>query len=215
MNGKKLRELRKQKKMTQEQLATLLNVDLTLIGKWELHDVTPNKNTLNSLADIFNVTIDELLGRESKVIPFPEQKKDPVIKDEVPIRDEYPVPLVGRVVAGIPVDSAEYLEGYVYVGYKDADEYFALRVHGDSMINAGITENAILIVHKQNYAEDKDVVIALVNGEQTVKSYRVYSNNVIMLMPENKDYEPIPITEKTDFVILGVVVECRTSMKRR
>lgn len=209
------KQLRKSLGLTQIQLAKILNVEQATISKWEVGKSIPDTQTLKNFANYFNVTVDYLLGRDSKVIPFPEQKKDPVIKDEVPIRDEYPVPLVGRVVAGIPVDSAEYLEGYVYVGYKNAEEYFALRVHGDSMINAGITENAILIVHKQNYAEDKDVVIALVNGEQTVKSYRVYSNNVIMLMPENKDYEPIPITEKTDFVILGVVVECRTSMKRR
>lgn len=211
----RLKELREKKGLTQAKLAEELGFVKSTICQYEKGNREPDYDTLRKLADYFAVTVDYLLGRDSKVIPFPEQKKDPVIKDEVPIRDEYPVPLVGRVVAGVPVDSAEYLEGYVYVGYKNAEEYFALRVHGDSMINAGITENAILIVHKQNYAEDKDVVIALVNGEQTVKSYRVYGNNVIMLMPENKDYEPIPITEKTDFVILGVVVECRTSMKRR
>lgn len=77
MDGKRLKELRKSKGITQQQLANILNVDLSSIGKWELHDFTPNKTTLIQLADFFNVTIDYLLGRDNpEVLYIPENMRN-------------------------------------------------------------------------------------------------------------------------------------------
>lgn len=115
------------------------------------------------------------------------------------------IPLVGQVVAGIPVETSEYLESYITVDYPNPQEYFALRVNGDSMKNARIFPNDILVVHKQNYAENGDIVVASINGESTVKRYKVFGDNVF-LMPENSAYEPIPITDKSNLFIFGKVV---------
>ena len=125
--------------------------------------------------------------------------------------DKYAIPLVGDVVAGVPVETSEYLEGYVYVGYKNPEEYFALKVHGDSMINAGITPKSILIVHKQNYADCGDIIVAAVDGKSTVKRYKDIGG-VKLLFPENSNYEPIPITNNVSFYIFGKVVQIRTDL---
>lgn len=143
-------------------------------------------------------------------------KKDPYEDlinklDVVQLNDAYAIPLVGNVVAGVPVESPEYLEGYVYISYRPSNEYFALIARGDSMIGAGIVEKSILIIHKQNYAENNDIVIALLNNEATVKRFKTFGETCF-LFPENKAYEPIPITEKDNLIILGKVVEIRNKV---
>ena len=127
------------------------------------------------------------------------------------MRDIYAIPLLGRVVAGKPLESQENLEGYIYIGYSPKEEYFALRVNGDSMINAGIRDRSVLVVHKQSYAQSGDIVVALINGEATVKRFKMYNEN-IFLMPENPDFEPIPVLKGSDFLILGKVVEIRMTL---
>lgn len=141
------------------------------------------------------------------------EEKDPVIQNEVNFAemDLYPIPLVGRVVAGMPIECEENLEGYVFINHKPKEEYFALRVFGDSMINAGIPDGAILIVHKQPHAENGNIVIAFLNGEQTVK-YLKFSGDDMYLVPANNNYLPIHIKKNDDFLILGKVVEIRINL---
>lgn len=137
-------------------------------------------------------------------------KKDPVIQDEVEIDDMYAIPLIGRVVAGKPINEQEDLEGYIYVKYRPKDEYFAVHVYGDSMINAGILDGSIIICHKQETAECGDIVVAMLNGEQTVKRFKLIGDTCF-LMPENPRYDPIPVTKDDELLILGKVVEMRFS----
>lgn len=213
MNNIKL--LRKQKGITQTQLCKVLNIAQPTLSGYETGNYEPDQETLGRIADYFNVTIDYLLGRETHTTIDTTQKatqiKDLAIKDEVEMNDFYPIPLLGSVVAGIPIEAQEDLEGYVYISFHPKEEYFALRVHGDSMINAGIRDNSILIVHKQPYATCGDIVVAMLNGEQTVKRFKMYGEN-IFLMPENPDYEPIPVLKGADFLILGKVVEVRMTL---
>lgn len=135
-------------------------------------------------------------------------EKDPVIKDEVELQDYYTIPLLGSVVAGVPIEAQENLEGYIYISFRPKEEYFALRVHGDSMINAGIADGAVIVVHKQECVQNNDIIVAMLNKEQTVKRFKMFGDNVF-LKPENPAYEMIPITEKDEFIILGKVVEVR------
>lgn len=193
-----LKKLRKEHGYKQSVLAELLNISVSAYGNYELDQREPNIDSLKKIADFYGVSVDYLLGREQK----------PLLKDEVELNDKYPIPLLGSVVAGVPIESQQDLEGYVYISYRPAEEYFALRVHGDSMKNAGITDKCIIICHKQEYAENGDIVVAMLNGEQTVKRYKVHGNS-IFLMPENPEFLPIPVTPTDDFIILGKVVEYR------
>ena len=198
-NTLKLKEARKAARLTQQQVADTIGISQNNYSYWENGKVKIDNVALQRLSEIFGVSVDYLLGRENK--------KSPVV-DEVELKDFYTVPLLGRVVAGVPLESQENLEGYIQISYAPPTEYFALRVNGDSMINAGIRDKSVLVVHKQTYAENGDIVVALINGESTVKRFKIYGENMF-LMPENPDFDPIPVMKTDDFMILGKVVEVR------
>lgn len=210
-----IRKLRLERNLKQSDLALILNVKQNTISNWETERTEVDRESTLKLADFFGVTVDYLLGREKptisnteKVVDFPKPK----IQDEVELNDIYPIPLLGRVVAGVPIEAQEDIEGYVYISYRPSEEYFSVRVHGDSMINAGIFDGSILIVHKQEEAVSGDIVVAMLNGEQTVKRFKVYGDSVF-LMPENPAYDMIPVPAGSNFVILGKVVEVRMTLK--
>lgn len=123
-----------------------------------------------------------------------------------------PVPLVGAVAAGTPIMAEENVIGEVLVeqGLARKDRCFALTVRGQSMKAAGIGDGDVVIVRQQPLAECGDIVVALVDGEATVK--RLYlRENVIELQPDSpiKKYRPIPIGPETDLRIVGKVVALR------
>ncbi|ODU55854.1 MAG: repressor LexA [Clostridium sp. SCN 57-10] len=116
-----------------------------------------------------------------------------------PVRN---VPVLGLVTAGAPILAQQMVEGYVpYIGGASG-ELFALTVRGDSMINAAILEDDVVIVKRTPSADNGDIVVALLGDEATVKRLS-RKNGHVRLMPENPAYEPIDGDECT---ILGVVV---------
>ncbi len=201
----RIRELRESKGISQTMLGYVLGVTRSTICQYEKGNRQPDPVALQKLADYFGVSVDYLLGRS-------ENKKSPVFENEVQLNDIHRIPIYGHVVAGVPLMSEENLEGYIQISYTPPEEYFALRVAGDSMINAGIRDKSVLVVHKQPDAKNGDIVVALINGEATVKRFKVYGKNYF-LMPENPAYEPIPVIKdasgNADFLILGKVVEVR------
>ena len=120
----------------------------------------------------------------------------------------YKVPLyASKIPAGIPTTIEDHLEDTIDVNdliIKDPDRTYLVRVSGNSMIDAGIREGDVLVVDSGKSPEHKDIVIASVDGELTVK--RLYrQNGDIMLVPENSDYEPQLIKEGKELNVLGVV----------
>ncbi len=114
------------------------------------------------------------------------------------------VPVLGRVAAGYPILAVEDIECYVPVpeSLKRGRELFALRVQGESMINAGIFNDDIVIVHRTPVAENGEIVVALVGDEATVKHF-YKENGHFRLQPENDDFDPIIVD---NVVLLGKVV---------
>ncbi|HWE33804.1 MAG TPA: transcriptional repressor LexA [Solirubrobacteraceae bacterium] len=114
------------------------------------------------------------------------------------------LPLVGQVAAGQPVLAEENIEDYVQTpeaaGGRDGE--YLLRVRGDSMKNVGILEGDLVVVRPQEFAEDSDIVVALVGEEATVKRFFQESDHV-RLQPENETMEPI---RSRDVRVLGKVV---------
>ena len=106
----------------------------------------------------------------------------------------------------VPILAQQEVEGYVpYLG-RDNAEVFALRVRGESMINAHIIDGDIVVVRRQQTANDGDIVVALLGEEATVKRLRRRTGQ-IWLMPENPDFAPI---DGSECMILGKVVSvCR------
>ena len=116
------------------------------------------------------------------------------------------VPLVGRVTAGKPILAQEDFDGYINfcaasVGCRP-DNLFALNVKGESMIEAGILDGDVVIVDKRSYAENGEIVVALIGDEATVKTFYKEDGHY-RLQPENRTMEPI-IAENV--AILGKVV---------
>lgn len=114
------------------------------------------------------------------------------------------VPVVGRVAAGQPILAVEEVEGYVPFcpPNQNADDYFALRVRGESMKCAGILDGDLVIARKVSTAEDGEMVVALIEDEATVK-YLYREPDRIRLQPDNPEYEPI---YATDVTVIGKVV---------
>jgi len=117
-----------------------------------------------------------------------------------------PIPLLGTVAAGVPILAQEDIEEYITFEVRnDAYEYFALRVKGDSMINAGIMDGDIVVVKRIQSVDDGDIVVALIDDEATVK--RIFHMvKYVELRAENDNYPPI-VTEI--FSVLGKVVALR------
>ena len=119
------------------------------------------------------------------------------------------IPLVGKVAAGQPILADQQVEDYLHLDrsmLNTSGEVFALKVQGESMIEKGIMPDDILFVRRQNSADSGQVVVAMLDGEATVKTYRP-SKGRIALEPANSSMKPIVI-EKHDFQqvqILGVV----------
>ena len=114
------------------------------------------------------------------------------------------IPVLGRVTAGVPILAVEEIETYIPVSesLRRGRELFALRVMGESMINAGILDGDIVIVHRTPVAGNGDIVVALMEDEATVKRF-YKENGHYRLQPENDSFEPI-ITKEV--ALLGTVV---------
>jgi DNA polymerase V len=111
------------------------------------------------------------------------------------------------VAAGFPSPAEDYIEGSLDLNkhlIKHPAATFFVKVTGDSMLNAGIHPDDILIVDRSIEPVNNKVVIAVLNGELTVKRLKL-KNSKIFLIPENINYSPIEIDEGTDFEIWGVV----------
>lgn len=113
------------------------------------------------------------------------------------------VPVVGSVAAGSPILAQECIEDYLTFDTDGLEgEHFALRVRGESMLNAGILPGDLVVVHQQQEAHNGEIVVALFEEEATVKTLR-RKDGQVWLMPENDDYQPI---DGTNAEIIGKVV---------
>ena len=117
-----------------------------------------------------------------------------------------PLPLVGTVAAGFPIDAHELRE---YVDVPESmlagGENVALRIRGDSMVDEGILDGDVVIVRKQQTAENGQIVVALVDGQATIKRIR-FEPDSIELRPANPAYEPIRVTPEQSFEVYGTLV---------
>ena len=124
------------------------------------------------------------------------------------LREQLGLPLIGRVAAGSPILAEEHIETHYRMdpALFDPKPHYLLRVHGMSMKNAGILDGDLVAVHRTPEVRSRQIVVARVEDEVTVKRYR-QDGSVVWLLPENEDFEPIEVdlAEQT-MVIEGVVV---------
>lgn len=118
-----------------------------------------------------------------------------------------PVPVIGKVTAGAPIFATEDVDGYIHINESihRGRDLFALKVNGDSMINAGILDGDIVVVNKTPVANNGQIVVALVGDEATVKRFYKEKGHY-RLQPDNNDYEPIVVEECTILGTLAALV---------
>lgn len=135
-------------------------------------------------------------------------QRDPMLKRSIRIMGQaenvHHVPLLGTITAGAPILAVEQIETYLpYSGYVSSDKpLFALRVRGESMLNAGIFDGDIIFAEQTPVARNGEIVVALIGEEATVKTFYKEKGH-FRLQPENDTYEPIIVDE---VAILGKVV---------
>jgi len=124
------------------------------------------------------------------------------------LRDQIGLPLVGRVAAGSPMLAEEHIETHYRIDPQlfNPKPHYLLRVHGMSMKNAGILDGDLVAVHRTPEVRSRQIVVARLDDEVTVKRYR-QTGSIVELMPENDDFDTIHVdlTEQL-MVIEGVVV---------
>lgn len=118
------------------------------------------------------------------------------------------IPIVGRVAAGYPILAEENIEDTLRIDgnlVHNKNNCFALKVWGDSMINAGILEGDLAIISPIKEAKNGEIIVGLLGDEATLKRFKFEQGNYF-LMPENENYNPIPINDRADFSIIGKVI---------
>ena len=129
--------------------------------------------------------------REAGLIEMDDMKKRAITLPDAHRADR--IPVVGVVTAGVPILAVENIEGYI--PWEGEAGCFALRVRGDSMIGAGILDGDKVVVRPQQTAENGEIVVALIDGEDTTIKRFYREENKIRLQPENDTMDPIIVPE--------------------
>jgi repressor LexA len=146
------------------------------------------------------------LKRKGVIELIPGASRGIQLKDT--LREQLGLPLVGRVAAGRPILAEEHIEGRYQIdpGLFQPRPHYLLKVTGMSMRDAGILDGDLVAVHRTPDVRNRQIVVARLENEVTVKRYR-QEGTVVWLMPENADFEPIRVDLKEESLMIeGVVV---------
>lgn len=174
--GSKIRENRKKLDLTQSELAEKLNISTSTIGMYEQGRRTPPIESLLKLSDIFGVELTDLTPNK-------------IVADDLtnPTMSFEGVPILGSIAAGSPILATQNIEGYFPMDYQSKAD-FALRIKGDSMIEAGIFEGDLVFIKRQSQLENKDIGAFLIDDEATLKRF-YRDDKAITLIPANARYD--------------------------
>lgn len=172
---------------------------------WKNGRSSPKSDKLRKIADFFGVGIDLLLGTD--------MGKSSEIAGYMSVKARKMVPIIGEIRAGSPIITEETLLGREFADVDNVDDYFYLKVRGDSMRDCGIIDGSLVLFHKQSYAESGDIVACLVDGDSATIKRFVQEGRRVMLKPENASYSPIKLStddfESGSARILGVASEVK------
>lgn len=195
----RIKELRKNARLSQSELAQKLGVVQSTLSTWENGQFEPDSKALIALSELFNVSTDYLLGKEKKTPDFSE------VPDIISFDGFKQIPILGTIACGEPILAEENHDGYTNVELNiHAD--FALRCKGDSMAPKFL-DGDIVLIRQQPVVENGQIAAVLIDNEATLK--RVYVNKSdILLSPENLNYQPMVYTgeQMNQIRILGLAI---------
>ena len=193
----RLRELRNSKGLSQQALADALKISKSSINMYERGEREPGIETLEAIADYFNIDMDYLIGSSS--VPNRAMMKQSDIDSYVGglnIRGIYPValrkfPMLGEIACGEPIFADENRESYVMAD-MDIKADFCLRAKGNSMINARIHDGDIVFIKAQEIVDNGNIAAVVIEDEATLKRVYYYpKESKLILSPENPAYAPL------------------------
>ena len=219
--GTKLRAIRVEQGMSQEELAHLVGTSRQVISRYENAQRVPSISIVSQLAGAlsakFSVARD---GIDFYATEYP--RKDPasfVLRDVRPPSPKHRIPVLGRVPAGMPLEAIDDIEDWEEIGgelTQDGFEYVGLRVRGDSMSPAYLNGDT-LIIRVQDTADSGDDAIVFTGSDDATFKRISMSEKGVSLRPLNPDYEPLFFTNKEidelPVRVFGVVVEFRRKVK--
>ncbi len=206
--GARLRTIMVERGYRYDQMGELLGMNAQTLNRYVLGQREPKASTATGIALKLGVDPLWLQGYDVPCQPPPPEA--------IPMGRETAVPILGVIRAGAPILAVQDIEGYASADVPDPEECFYLRVTGDSMINAGIQEGDLVLLRRQETAENGQIVACLLDGETaTLKRFR-RQGGMVILQPENPAYEP-RIVSLQDFEtgaarIVGVAVRLVRSL---
>lgn len=216
-----LKELRKRDGYTQEHLAEMLKVSKSTISMYEQGERMPIYETMEAIADIFNVDMDVLYGRAASSpnecatgIDIEKADASCLMLPDLLAKKGVRIPVYGNVAAGIPIEAITDIEDYEEISIEMASkgDYAALKIHGDSM-EPRMTNGDVVIVRIQETIENGEIAIVMINGDEATCKKVMKTNDGIMLISTNSKYEPMFYSnkqiEELPIRIFGKVVELR------
>lgn len=203
--GSRIKELRLERKMTGDELGRVLGISKSTISLYEHDKSTPDDAIKKKICSYFDVSFDWLMGiTTSRTTIYPKRTGRGV-----------PIPVLGRVVAGVPLEAVEEILDYEEITPELAatGDFFALKIRGHSM-EPRMLDGDVVIVRRQDDVDSGDVAIVLVNGnEATVKRINKQEDGVTLIATNTSVYEPHFYSNKEiqslPVQILGKVVELR------
>ena len=181
--GSILKDLRTSRGITQGELATMLEVSRSTVGMYETGGREPDFETMEAIADIFNVDMDYLMGRsqvERKHPISPPRKEIP--PGFQPLPEMAQVPLIGSIACGTPITAEQNIKSYIGVPAAWRAD-FALECHGDSMAPT-ICDGDVVCIRSQPEVEQGQIAAVRIGGEATLK-HCYYQNGVVQLIADN------------------------------
>lgn len=206
--SQRLREALDARGMKQVELAEKSQISKSSISRYLKGDWEGKQSAVYALAKALGVTEAWLMGYD---VPM-EESTSVLPVDAEPYKPTGYMPVLGRVAAGLPIYAEENIEEYIACDFPNSEDYFALKVKGDSMNAAGINEGDYVIVRKQEIVENGEIAIVLVNGnEATIKRFSRNGNTVVLTPQSHNPEHQVQIYNagETPVRVIGKVVETR------
>ena len=187
--GDRIRQVRQEQDVTQQELADYIGVSKQAVYKYENNIVTNiPTDKVDAIAKRLKVSPAYLMGWEEK----PEPKKPTIPPGFEPMPKMKKIPLIGSIACGEPITAEQNIEKMVDVPENIRCD-FSLTCHGDSMVDAGIHDKDVVYIRIQPEVENGEIAAVRIDGEATLK--RVYYNpGTLTLMPANPAYAPMIYT---------------------
>ena len=196
-----LRRIADEKQITQADIVAETKCSSATVSDWFNGKKYYGPNRMQRIADILGVCMSDLIDNHSQPSLPP---------DAIPYAPTQRIPILGRISAGLPLYADEQIEGYTYTDLNHGGEYFALRVHGDSMDAIRIYDGDLLIIRKQDVVEDGEIAVVMVNDDEATVKCWYRRESIVMLEPKSTNpthQMQIYDAKETPIRVIGKVVQ--------